>query len=342
MPSAWPGAWPTPRCSWSTFLIESPRQGPAVECLRRDQGPGVGRHGDRPRPRFPEAADLEPRPRSQPRRPGPGPQPAGEVRRAVLSGDRRARAPGRPGGLVRPMASGATATSGRTSMCSTTPSDRSPIGWTRRVRLSRNPRFDDGPRMEMCLQKGPARSGAIPAGRVDFDRTGRARPASFRAGGVAEPGLARLAAAAAGAPAGLRRGTRLRHPARGPRRAEAPLRPDDRPVGDLLPGRAAAHRPRPRPDRRAGAGRPGCQARPASWPRDCSTPLRTGEEREREQRLDEATDWLRRHHPEAAEIWRGREVRDRRWCGAAYHRAWDRADTRLLVRPANDPVLIAR
>ena len=39
--------------------------------------------------------------------------------------------------------------------------------------------------------------------------------------------------------------------------------------------------------------------------------LRTGEEREREHRLDEATEWLRRHHHEAAEIWRGREVRDR-------------------------------
>jgi hypothetical protein len=33
-----------------------------------------------------------------------------------------------------------------------------------------------------------------------------------------------------------------------------------------------------------------------------------GEERERQ--LDEATDWLRRHHPQAAEIWRGWEVRD--------------------------------
>lgn len=31
---------------------------------------------------------------------------------------------------------------------------------------------------------------------------------------------------------------------------------------------------------------------------------------EREQRLDEATFWLRRHHPQAAEVWRGWEVRD--------------------------------
>jgi hypothetical protein len=37
----------------------------------------------------------------------------------------------------------------------------------------------------------------------------------------------------------------------------------------------------------------------------------TSEEREREHRLDEATEWLRRHHPQAAEIWRGWEVRDR-------------------------------
>jgi hypothetical protein len=36
----------------------------------------------------------------------------------------------------------------------------------------------------------------------------------------------------------------------------------------------------------------------------------TGDERER--RLDEATEWLRRHHPEAAEIWRGWEVQDQR------------------------------
>ena len=30
----------------------------------------------------------------------------------------------------------------------------------------------------------------------------------------------------------------------------------------------------------------------------------------RERRLDEATFWLRRHHPQAAEIWRGWDVRD--------------------------------
>ncbi len=33
-------------------------------------------------------------------------------------------------------------------------------------------------------------------------------------------------------------------------------------------------------------------------------------ERERESRLDEATIWLRRHHPQAAKIWQGWEVRD--------------------------------
>jgi hypothetical protein len=31
---------------------------------------------------------------------------------------------------------------------------------------------------------------------------------------------------------------------------------------------------------------------------------------QRERRLDEATFWLRRHHPQAAEIWRGWEIRD--------------------------------
>ncbi len=31
-------------------------------------------------------------------------------------------------------------------------------------------------------------------------------------------------------------------------------------------------------------------------------------EGERERRLDEATTWLRRHHPQAAKIWQGREA----------------------------------
>ncbi len=36
------------------------------------------------------------------------------------------------------------------------------------------------------------------------------------------------------------------------------------------------------------------------------------DEAAREGRLDEATEWLRHHHPQAAELWRGRAIRDGR------------------------------
>ncbi len=37
-----------------------------------------------------------------------------------------------------------------------------------------------------------------------------------------------------------------------------------------------------------------------------------GSPAEREERLDEATTWLRHHHPQAAKIWDGRDIRDGR------------------------------
>lgn len=40
--------------------------------------------------------------------------------------------------------------------------------------------------------------------------------------------------------------------------------------------------------------------------------LRSSDEADRERRLDGITAWLRRHHPQAAELWRGRAIRDGR------------------------------
>ena len=37
---------------------------------------------------------------------------------------------------------------------------------------------------------------------------------------------------------------------------------------------------------------------------------------ERERRLDEASAWLRHHHPQAAKVWQGWEIRDGRLVGA--------------------------
>ncbi len=73
------------------------------------------------------------------------------------------------------------------------------------LRLARNPRLDDGARMETARAQGPAPTGAVPAGGVGVDRDGGARPAVVRHDGGAKRGLARLAPAPPVAPAGLRR-----------------------------------------------------------------------------------------------------------------------------------------
>jgi hypothetical protein len=74
----------------------------------------------------------------------------------------------------------------------------------------------------------------------------------------------------------------------------------------------------------AGSGTASDPARAAELEKSTATPGPIGElaaqllgalritPEERERRLDEATIWLRRHHPQAAKVWQGRDARDPR------------------------------
>jgi hypothetical protein len=176
------------------------------------------------------------------------------------------------------------------------------------LRLARNPRLDDGPRMEMALRKDlPELARYLLAESVSTDLVAH-DPRSYALTVARSEGwpdwlrllLARRLAYGAG------RGYDV------PREALDELRRHSDPMIGLWATYSSAVLPRTGPDPALTADLE--KAATAQGPtgelaRRLLEALRaTGEERER--RLDEATEWLRRHHPEAAEIWRGREVRD--------------------------------
>jgi hypothetical protein len=178
------------------------------------------------------------------------------------------------------------------------------------LRLSRNPRLDDGARMEMSLRKDlPELARYLLAESVSTDLVAH-DPRSHALAVARSEGwpdwlrllLSRRLAYGAG------RGYAI------PREALDELRRHSDPMIGLWATYSLAVLPRSGPDPamtaelERSARVPGATGELAARLLDA---LRaTGEERER--RLDEATDWLRRHHPQADEIWRGREVRDQR------------------------------
>ncbi len=176
------------------------------------------------------------------------------------------------------------------------------------LRLARNPRLDDGPRMEMALRKDlPDLARYLLAESVSTDLVAH-DPRSYALTVARSEGwpdwlrllLARRLAYGAG------RGYDVS------REALGELRGHSDPMIGLWATYSSAVLPRSGPDPALTADlekAARAQGPTGELARRLLEALRaTGEERER--RLDEATEWLRRHHPEAAEIWRGREVRD--------------------------------
>jgi hypothetical protein len=177
------------------------------------------------------------------------------------------------------------------------------------LRLARNPRLDDGPRMEMALQKGlPELARYLLAESITTEPMAR-DPRAYALAASRSQGwpdwlrllLARRLAYGAG------RGYAI------PREALDELKHHSDPMIGLWATYSLAVLPRTGPDPALTAELE--QAARAIGPTGelagrLLDALRTAEEREREQRLDEATKWLRRHHHEAAEIWQGRQIRD--------------------------------
>src|SRR5437764_9398942 len=155
-------------------------EGLTVERLRRESEFGA----------IPGSADRERW------RPTVAPQPAGEIRRAVLSRDRRAVALGRAGWLVwlrrleqpRPLG-------GRLCAARSEPlrggAGRGGIPARPESPARRCPEDGDEP------EEGSPRAGPVPARRGGVDRGGGAGPPGLRDGRGAQSGLARLAPAAA-------------------------------------------------------------------------------------------------------------------------------------------------
>jgi hypothetical protein len=174
------------------------------------------------------------------------------------------------------------------------------------VRLSRNPRLDDGARMEMALRKDlPAPARYLLAESVSTELVAH-DPRSYALTVARSEGwpdwlrllLARRLAYGAG------RGYTI------PREALDELRQQSDPMIGLWATYSLAVLPRSGPDPTITAEleKSAQVANPTGeLARRLLGALRaTGEERER--RLDEATGWLRRHHPQASEIWRGRSA----------------------------------
>jgi hypothetical protein len=176
------------------------------------------------------------------------------------------------------------------------------------LRLSRNPRFDDGSKMEMALRKDlPALARYLLAESVSTDLLAH-DPRSYALAVARSEGwpdwlrllLARRLAYGAG------RGYEI------PREALDELKRRSDPMIGLWARYALDVRPSGVTDP-AAAAEMEATARTAGPSGELAVRLleamrATGDERER--RLDEATVWVRRHHPEAAEIWRGWEIRD--------------------------------
>ncbi len=178
------------------------------------------------------------------------------------------------------------------------------------LRLARNPRLDDGARMEMALRKGlPELSRYLLAESVSIEPVAR-DPRAYAMAVSRSQGwpdwlrllLARRLAYGAG------RGYAI------PREALDELKHHADPMIGLWATYSLAVLPRTGPDPvltaelEEAARAQGPTGELAGRLLDA---LRTVEEQDREHRLDEATEWLRRHHPRADEIWRGWEVRDR-------------------------------
>ena len=179
------------------------------------------------------------------------------------------------------------------------------------LRLARNPRLDDGPRMEMALQRGlPEPARYLLAESVSIEPVAH-DPRGYTLAVARSEGwpdwlrllLARRLAYGAG------RGYAI------PREALEELKRHPDPMIDLWATYSLAVLPRTGPDPALTAELE--QAARAQGPaaelagRLLDALRITDDEPQREHRLDEATGWLRRHHPQAAEIWRGWEVRDR-------------------------------
>jgi hypothetical protein len=176
------------------------------------------------------------------------------------------------------------------------------------LRLARNPRLDDRPRMEMALRKDlPELARYLLAESVSTDLVAH-DPRWFAMVVVRSEGwpdwlrlvLARRLAYGAG------RGYNI------PREALDELQRRSDPMIGLWATYCRAVLPHGDPDpgptaelERAAEGRGPAVDLAA---RLVGALRKTGDEREL--RLDEATDWLRRHHPQAAEVWRGWDVQD--------------------------------
>lgn len=174
------------------------------------------------------------------------------------------------------------------------------------LRLSRNPRLDDRARMEMALRKDlPPPARYLLAESISTDLVAH-DPRSYALTVARSEGwpdwlrllLARRLAYGAG------RGYAI------PREALDELRRRSDPMIRLWATYSLAVLPRSDPAMTAELEKSARDAGPAGElaARLLDALRATGAERER--RLDEATHWLRRHHPEAAGIRRGRDVRD--------------------------------
>ncbi len=180
------------------------------------------------------------------------------------------------------------------------------------LRLSRNDRLDDANRMDMAMRRDlPELARYLLAESVSTEPVAR------------DPrGYALAAARSEGWPDWLRLllSRRLAYGAgRGydiPREALDELGRHSDPMIGLWATYALALRPQGEADReaaaaleRSAAASPGANGELAGQLLEA---LRSSDEADRERRLDGISEWLRRHHPQAAELWRGRTIRDGR------------------------------
>jgi hypothetical protein len=178
------------------------------------------------------------------------------------------------------------------------------------LQLARNPRLDDAPRMEMALRKDlPALARYLLAESVSTEQVAH-DPRSYALAVARSEGwpdwlrllLSRRLAYGAG------RGYDI------PREALDELKGHTDPMIGLWATYSLAVLPHGDPDPRPTAELENAaqgQGPTAELAARLLGALRAAGD-ERELRLDEATEWLRRHHPEAAEIWRGRGILDQR------------------------------
>lgn len=178
------------------------------------------------------------------------------------------------------------------------------------LRLARNLRLDDSPRMEMALRKDlPALARYMLAESVSTDLVA-VSPRSFAMTVARSEGwpdwlrllLARRLAYGAG------RGYDI------PREPLDELQRHADPMIGLWATYALAEMPHGDPDP-VPAGKLAKAANGQGAIAELAARLRAAlvaPEDERERRLDEATEWLRRHHPQAAELWREWGVQDQR------------------------------